>query len=215
MIPRNEIVAVDIEKTNIEILRRKFSTTGLSKIIVYKEDIDNIVGYIHVSELFHTEKNWKNSIKPVVYAPESMLANKMMRRLLAEKKSIAIIIDEFGGTSGLLTLEDLVEEIFGDFEDEHDKKRLVDMQIDDKHYKFSGRVEIEKINEEYDLGIPESDEYQTLAGYIIYNLEELPAQNDSFEIENLKFTILKKSSTKINLVEVQKIDSSDSNHSED
>lgn len=215
MIPRNEIVAVDIEKTNIEILRRKFSTTGLSKIIVYKEDIDNIVGYIHVSELFHKEKNWKNSIKPVVYAPESMLANKMMRRLLAEKKSIAIIIDEFGGTSGLLTLEDLVEEIFGDFEDEHDKKRLVDMQIDENHYKFSGRVEIEKINEKYDLGIPENDEYQTLAGYIIYNLEELPAQNDSFEIENLKFTILKKSSTKINLVEVQKIDSSDSNHSED
>ena len=209
MRPRNEIVGVDIEKTELDVLRQRFHSTGLSKIIVYREDIDDIVGYIHVGELFHTENNWKEHIRPVEFAPESMLANKMMRRMMTEKKSIAIIVDEFGGTSGLVTLEDLVEEIFGDFEDEHDKKRLIDIQFDENHYKFSGRVEIEKINEKYNLGIPENDEYQTNAGYILYNLEELPEQNDSFVIDGLRFTIVKRSATKINIVDVERIADAD------
>ena len=206
MIPRNEIVAVDIDETEVDMLIKRFSSTGLSKIVVFKEDIDNILGYIHVSDLFNTDKNWKDCIRTVEYAPESMLANKMMRRMLADKKSIAIIVDEFGGTSGLVTLEDLVEEIFGDFEDEHDKKRLIDIQLSDNVFKFSGRVEIEKINEKYDLNIPEDDEYQTIAGYILYNLEELPEQNDSFVIDNLKFTILKRSATRIAIVQVEKLE---------
>ena len=129
--------------------------------------------------------------------------------MMTEKKSIAIIVDEFGGTSGLVTLEDLVEEIFGDFEEEHDKKRLIDIQFDENHYKFSGRVEIEKINEKYNLGIPENDEYQTIAGYILYNLEELPEQNDSFVIDGLRFTIVKRSATKINIVDVERIADAD------
>ena len=206
MIPRNEIVAVDIDETDVDSLIKRFSSTGLSKIVVFKEDIDNILGYIHVSDLFNTDKNWKDCIRTVEYAPESMLANKMMRRMLADKKSIAIIVDEFGGTSGLVTLEDLVEEIFGDFEDEHDKKRLIDVQLSENVFKFSGRVEIEKINEKYDLNIPEDDEYQTIAGFILYNLEELPEQNDSFVIGNLKFTILKRSATRIAIVQVEKLE---------
>lgn len=204
MIPRNEIVGVDINTTDRERLREKFTSSGLSKIIVYNEDIDNIVGYIHVNELFDTQTDWKKRIKPVEYAPESMRANSMMRKMLADKKSIAVIIDEFGGTGGLITLEDLVEEIFGDFEDEHDKKRIVEEKIDDHTFKFSGRIEIEYLNENYGLDIPEDEEYQTLAGYIISKLENLPQQGDICEIGDLTFTILRKSATRIELVKIEK-----------
>lgn len=204
MIPRNEIEAVDISTTDRESLRCKFTATGLSKIIVYDEDIDNIVGYIHVSELFDMQADWKKRIRPVEFAPESMLANTMMRKMLAEKKSIAVIIDEFGGTGGLITLEDLVEEIFGDFEDEHDKRHIIEEKIDDNTFKFSGRIEIEYLNENYGLDIPEDEEYQTLAGYILFTLENLPQQGDVFEIGSLKFTILKQSATRIELVRVEK-----------
>ena len=209
MTPRNEIVSVPLEGTTLEQLRQVFIDTGFSKVVVYSDDIDDVVGYIHVSELLNADTDWRRHIKPVIFTPETMLANKMMRRMMTEKKSIAIIVDEFGGTSGLVTLEDLVEEIFGDFEDEHDKKRLIDIQFDENHYKFSGRVEIEKINEKYNLGIPENDEYQTIAGYILYNLEELPEQNDSFVIDGLRFTIVKRSATKINIVDVERIADAD------
>lgn len=205
MIPRNEIIAVDINTTDRERLRRRFSATGLSKIIVYDDEIDDVKGYIHVNELFDAEADWKQRIKPVEYAPESMLANTMMRKMLSEKKSIAIIVDEFGGTGGLVTLEDLVEEIFGDFEDEHDKKHLVEEKIGEGVFKFSGRMEIEDLNENYDLEIPEDDEYQTLAGYILSKLEKLPQQGDVFEIGNLKFTILKRSATRIELVRLERM----------
>lgn len=203
MIPRTDIVGIDIEDTSTEELLEKFITTGLSKIIVYKNDIDNIIGYIHISEMFDSGKDWKNHIRSVEYAPESMLANSMMRKMLAEKKSIAVIVDEFGGTSGLVTLEDLVEEIFGEFEDEHDKKRIIDEQIDENTYRLSGRIEIENLNEKYGLGITENDEYHTLAGYLLYNLSEFPAQGDSFEINGKKYTILKQSSNKIDLVKLE------------
>lgn len=204
MIPRNEIVGVDIDETDTAALREKFISSGLSKIIVYREDIDNVEGYIHVSELFNSNKDWKTCIRPVQYAPESMLANNMMRKMLADKKSIAVIVDEFGGTSGLVTLEDLVEEIFGDFEDEHDKARFIAEEISEGIYHFSGRIEIEDINDRFDLNIPENDEYQTLAGYILYNLERLPQQGDSFVINDLSFLVLKKTATKIDLVQVSK-----------
>ena len=172
-----------------------------SNVMLDKEDIDNILGYIHVSELFHPERKWQDNIKPVIYAPEALLANKMMRRLLAEKRSIAIIIDEFGGTAGMVTLEDLVEEIFGDFEDEHDKRRLVEEKISDTSFKFSGRIEIEYINEKYGLNIPENEEYQTLAGFILYSRGEIPQEGDTFTLlDRLAFTILKQSATRINLV---------------
>lgn len=202
MVPRNEIVAVDADETNRRKLRQRFTATGLSKIIVYREDIDNVLGYIHINELFSGDENWQSHIKEVVYAPESMQANMMMKKMLAEKRSMAVVVDEFGGTGGLVTLEDLVEEIFGDFEDEHDKRRIVEMQLSETSYKFSGRIEIEHINEKYPLDIPEDEEYQTLAGYLLYTIGQLPKQGESITVGNLKYTILKKSANRIELVRV-------------
>lgn len=205
MIPRNEIVAVDLEGTSRSELVNTFSSTGLSKIVVYRRDIDDVVGYIHVSELFKTDTNWRDCIKPVIFTPMSMLANKMMRRMLAEKRSVVIVIDEFGGTAGLVTLEDLVEEICGEFEDEHDKKRLIARKTGENEYEFAGRVEIEQINEQFHLGIPENDHYHTLAGYILETRGELPRVNDTFVIGDLSFTVLRMSATKIKLLRVRHV----------
>ncbi len=205
MIPRNEIVAVGIDHINREELIRKFIATGLSKIVVFKEDIDDVLGYIHISELFNVKEDWREHLKPVIFTPETMLANKMMRRMLAEKRSMAIVVDEFGGTAGLATLEDLVEEIFGEIEDEHDRKRLLARETSPGVYEFSGRAEIENINEEFGLDLKESDTYHTLGGYILDNLGALPAQGDSFEIGDLRFTILRMSATRIELVRVERI----------
>lgn len=202
MVPRNEMVAVNIDTTGREELSRRFTQSGLSKIVVYRDDIDNVLGYIHVSELFTPQNNWKECIKPVIFAPETMLANKMMQSLLKEKRSMAVVIDEFGGTAGIVTLEDLVEEIFGEIEDEHDHNRLVARQTAEGIYEFSGRMEIEEINEKFHLDIPESDEYQTIAGYILYNLEEIPAVGDTFTVDDTKITILKKSAARIELVQL-------------
>ena len=204
MIPRNEIVAVSIETTTRQQLLEKFIATGRSKIVVYEGDIDNVVGYIHVSELFDQNSDWTQHLQPVIFTPETMLANKMMRRMMAEKKSLAIVIDEFGGTAGLVTLEDLVEEIFGDIEDEHDRTRSVGEQLPDGSYLFPGRAEIETINEKFDLDLPESDDYQTLAGYILDRTEALPAQGDSFLLDGLRFDIEKMSATKIEQVRIRR-----------
>lgn len=207
MIPRNEIVAVSLEHTTRRDLIKTFTETGLSKIVVYRHDIDDVAGYIHVSELFKTDTDWQECIKPVIFTPGSMLANKMMRRMLSEKRSLVIVIDEFGGTAGLVTLEDLVEEIFGEFEDEHDKRRLIARTLPDGTYEFSGRIEIETLNEQFHLDIPESDRYNTLAGYILENLEALPAVNDTFELDTLRFTIVRMSATKIKLVRICRLPS--------
>lgn len=204
MKPRNEIVAVDIDSTTREELIRKFIATGLSKIVVFREDIDNVVGYIHVSELFNTGADWRQHLKPVIFTPETMLGDKMMSRMLSEKRSLAIVIDEFGGTAGLVTLEDLVEEIFGEIEDEHDRSRPLVRVVSDGVYEIAGRAEIESLNEDYGLDIRESDDYHTLAGYIIDRLGALPATGETFESESLRFTILKMSATRIELVRVEK-----------
>ena len=203
MIPRNEIVAVNIEGTTRAQLVQTFITTGLSKIVVYRDDIDEVLGYIHVSELFNTEVDWKNCLKPVIFTPETMLANKMMHRLMSEKKSMAIVVDEFGGTAGLVTLEDLVEEIFGEIEDEHDRNRLVARQTAPGCYEFSGRAEIQAINEEFDIDMRESEDYHTIAGFILHNLEALPKQGDTFVINHFRFEILRMTATKIELVSVE------------
>lgn len=200
MVPRNEMVAVDIDETSRETLAKLFTDTGMSKIIVYREDIDNVLGYIHVSELFVAEADWRKHIKPVLFAPETMLAKKMMQSLLSEKRSMAIVIDEFGGTAGLVTLEDLVEEIFGEIEDEHDRNSVTMRQLDENTYEFSGRAEIEEINETFHIDIPENDEYQTIAGFILYNLEAIPEKDASVEIGEFKLKILKKTAAKIELV---------------
>ena len=205
MTPRNEIVAVDINDTSYKELSDLFTRTGRSKIIVYDGEIDNIAVYIHVSELFDPATNWRQKIKPVVFAPETLLANKMMKRLLNEKRSIAVVVDEFGGMAGLVTLEDLVEEIFGDIQDEHDKTRLVMRSIDENTYEFSGRCEITSINEKFDLDLPESEDYQTIAGYILNATGAIPAEGDDVLLGQYSFHILKKSANRLLLLRVTKI----------
>ena len=206
MTPRNEISAINLQTTTRHQLIHTFITTGLSKIVVYRQDIDDIVGYIHVSELFHPDTDWRTRIKPVLFAPESMLANTIMQRMLAQKKSMTIIVDEFGGTAGLVPLEDLVEEIFGEIEDEHDRKRLDYRRLPDGDYEISGRAEIERLNEELDLDIPEDDQYHTLAGYLLHTLEAFPRKGIPVDIGPLRFTVLNATETRIQLVLVQKTD---------
>ena len=202
MVPRNEITAVDINEVSRDELSELFTKSGLSKIVVYDSNIDNVQGFIQVSELFVTDIDWKTRIKPVLFAPETMLAKKMMQKLLKEKKSMAIVIDEFGGTSGMVTLEDLVEEIFGDIEDEHDHNKLVQRQISKNTYEFSGRMEIEEINDNFHLDIPEDDGYQTIAGFILDRLETIPNEGEQFRIDNFSFKILKKSAARIELLQL-------------
>ncbi len=203
MIPRNEIVAVDRNKTTERELISTFIETGLSKIIVYNENIDDVVGYIHSSEMFKQSVDWRVHIKPILQAPETMLASKLMKSLMQQKRSIAVVIDEFGGTSGIITLEDLLEEICGDIEDEHDIRNYVSQKVGENEYLFSGRLEIEKINEMYDLEIPESDEYQTIAGYILYHHKTIPQQGEVVEVGPYKFKILKRNATKIEIVRMK------------
>ncbi len=200
MTPRNEIVAVDIDGTSAAQLSELFTQSGRSKIIVYREDIDNVLGYIHVSELFTPGCHWRECLKPVVFAPETLMANKMRRRLLAEKRSIAIIIDEFGGTAGMVTLEDLVEEIFGDIQDEHDNVQLIEREVAPGIYEFSGRTEIEYINEKYHLDLPEDDEYQTLAGYILCKTGQIPAKGAVVELDAFRLEVIEKSANRLELI---------------
>ena len=206
MIPRNEIISVPMEGTSRKDLLKIFISTGRSKVIVYREDIDDVVGYLHVSELFNSDNDWRRRLKPVLFTPETMLANKMMRRMLNEKKSLAVVVDEFGGTAGLVTLEDLVEEICGEIEDEHDKQKIICRQIAPDVYDCTGRVEVSQLNEEFHLDIRENEEeYHTLAGYILTNNEALPMPDETFVIGRLRFTVLKMTSTKIELLKVERL----------
>ena len=200
MVPRNDIVAVDVTETSRDDLVSLFSRSGLSKIVVYRGEIDNVIGFIQVSELFVTDVDWKTRIKPVIFAPETLLARKMMTQLMEQKRSMAIGLDEFGGTSGMVTLEDLVEEIFGEIEDEHDRNSLTARQIDDTTYELSGRMEIEEINERFQLDIPESDDYQTIAGFLLFNHGALPAQGEPVDIGRYTITVTHKTAARIELL---------------
>ena len=208
MIPRNEVVALE-NTTTTEELKNKFIESGLSKIIIYEDDIDNILGYIHTSEMFRNANEWKKHIIPIPIVPETMSANKLMRRLLSEKRSMAVVVDEFGGTAGIITREDIVEEIVGEIEDEHDSKNLTNKQIGTDEYILSGRIEIDLINSQYQLEIPESDEYVTIAGYILNRYQNFPKVNDEITIDNFKIKILKMTSNKIELLKLKKIDEED------
>lgn len=200
MIPRNEIVAVNIDTVTREELADLFTETGRSKILVYREDIDTILGYIHVSELFDPSIDWHKQVKPVLFAPENLMANVMMRRLLQQKRSIAIVVDEFGGTAGMLTLEDLVEEIFGNIEDEHDNSLLTARETAPGIYEFSGRCEIAEINDRFHLDLPEDDSYQTLAGYILHTTGTIPEQGETVMLGELRFDILRKTANRLELI---------------
>ncbi|MGL5561564.1 MAG: hemolysin family protein [Tannerellaceae bacterium] len=202
MIPRNEIVACEFNATSDD-LRAKFIETGLSKILVYKSSVDDIVGYIHSSELFNKPDDWTKQINTISLVPETMAANKLMKVLMQAKKSIAVVVDEFGGTSGIVTLEDLVEEIFGDIEDEHDVKSLVAKRISETEFVLSGRLEISTVNEKFGLSLPESDEYLTLAGWILHVCQRFPKLNETLKIDKYTFKILNVTSTKIELVRLK------------
>lgn len=207
MQPRREIVAVDIDETDRERLSALFTSSGRSKIIVYREDIDNILGYIHVSELFDPARDWKANLKPVMFAPETLLARKLMRRMLQEKRSIAIVVDEFGGTAGLVTLEDLMEEICGDIRDEHDTASdIIARETAPGVYEFSGRIEIDALRTIYHIDIPEDDDYQTLAGYILHEAASIPPQGETLVIGAYEFTILRRSATRLELIKVAPAD---------
>jgi len=196
MIPRTEIVAVDVSES-IATVKQEFIKTGLSKIIVYKENLDEIIGYIHSFELFKKPIKLNNILLPIEFVPETMMINDVMNSLIKKHKSIAVVIDEYGGTSGIITVEDIVEELFGEIEDEHDIIALLENKINDREFEFSARLEVDYLNETYNLELPEDESYETLGGLIVYHTENIPKQNDIIEIDKFQFNILKVSTTKI------------------
>ena len=202
MVPRTEMDAVE-DAASIEQLKQLFVESGHSKIVVYHEDIDHIVGYIHSQEMFRNPQDWRNSIRPIAFVPETMLASKMMQMLLQQKRSLGIVVDEFGGTSGLIALEDIVEEIFGDIEDEHDSVHYIAKRLDNGEYMLSARLEIEKVNELFDLDLPESDDYMTVGGYILHEYQSFPKLNEIVKIGHFEFKIVKNTATKIELVRLK------------
>lgn len=199
MVPRTEINAVDMD-CSLEELKQRFVESGNSKIIVYKEDIDHVVGYIHSSEMFRNPKDWRDSIREMPFVPETMAAQKLMQIFLQQKKSLGIVVDEFGGTSGLVSLEDIVEEIFGEIEDEHDSNKYVAKKVGEGEYILSARLEIDKVNEMFDLELPENDDYMTIGGLILHEYQNFPKLNEIVKIGRFSFKIVKKTMTKIELV---------------
>ncbi len=201
LVPRPEIVALPYDTATDE-LRRTFSESGFSKIPIYKHDIDNIVGYIHSSEMFRHPKDWQQHITPIPIVPENMAAQKLMNQFLQNKRSIAVVVDEFGGTAGIVTLEDILEEIFGEIEDEHDMHAYTEQKMSDNEYYFSARLEVEEINEKYDLELPSSDDYDTLGGLILSQLGRFPKINESIQIGSYTIRCLKMKGNRIELVKI-------------
>ena len=202
MVPRTEIDAVE-DTCDVEALKQVFIESGHSKVIVYHEDIDHVVGYIHSSEMFHHPKDWRECIRQLSFVPETMQASRLMKTFMQQQKSLAIVVDEFGGTSGLIALEDIVEEIFGEIEDEHDSNNYVAKQMGDGEYMLSARLEIEKVNEMFGLELPESDEYMTVGGLILHEYQSFPKLNEIVKIGRYEFKIVKNTATKIELVRLK------------
>ncbi len=221
MVPRTEIDAVDIEDCTVEQLKNKFIESGHSKIVVFRDDIDHIIGYIHSSEMFKlananntsldSQLSTLNSqlIRTMPYVPETMAARKLMHIFLQQKKSLGVVVDEFGGTSGIVSLEDIVEEITGDIEDEHDNQKYVAKQLADGDYMLSARLEIEKVNELFDLDLPESDDYMTVGGLILHEYRSFPKLNEIVKIGRFEFKIIKNTMTKIELVRLKIVEKSE------
>lgn len=199
MIPRTEIMAVDINE-DVQVLTQNLIETGYSKSLVYRNDIDNIIGYVHSSELFQKPKNIKNIIRPISLVPESTKVKDLLKQFGQQHRSVAVVLNEFGGTAGMVTVEDIIEELFGEIEDEHDVEELVEEQIGEKEYKLSARLEIDYLNQEFDLGLPEAEDYETLGGYIIERHQSIPEENEVIRLDGFEFTILKVDSTRIDEV---------------
>ena len=214
MVPRTEIEAVDIEDCTMEQLQNRFVESGHSKMVVYRDDIDHIIGYIHSSDLFRISSTASSKllndnsqlVREMPYVPETMAASKLMQTFLQQKKSLAVVIDEFGGTSGLVSLEDIVEEIFGDIEDEHDNTKYVARELGDGEYMLSARLEIEKVNEMFGLDLPDSDDYMTVGGLILHEYQSFPKLNEVVKIGHFEFKIIKNTMTKIELVRLKVVD---------
>ena len=202
MVPRTEIVAIE-DNAPIEDLKSLFIESGISKILVYKENIDNIVGYIHSSEMFREHVDWTEGIRQLPIVPETMNANKLMQIFMQQKRSLAVVVDEFGGTAGIVAMEDLVEQIFGEIEDEHDTQTYVAKSIGNNEYVFSGRLDIEKVNELFPLNLPESDDYQTIGGLILHQYQSFPKIYEIISFDKFEFKILKVTATKIELVKLK------------
>jgi len=202
MVPRTEIAALEVS-SSIEEFRHMFIETGYSKILIYEDNIDNMIGYITSKSMFKNIRSIRDHVIEISFVPETMSANTLLETFIHEKKNIAVVVDEFGGLSGMLTIEDIIEEIFGEIEDEHDTVELIDKQVNTNEFIFSGRLEIDFINEKYKLNIPESEDYETLAGFIFHHHESIPKLNEQIEINNFKIKILKVSSTKIDLVHLK------------
>lgn len=206
MIPRTEIIALD-EKESLDTYRKKFSEKGLSKILIYRKNIDNIVGYVHAFDFFKKPKEISSIIRPIMLVPETMHVNKLLRNFIQQRKSIAVVVDEFGGTAGLITIEDIMEEIFGEIDDEYDTDNLVEKQTGDAEYLFSARLEIDYLNEKYGLNLPESDEYETLGGLIINHHESIPRMNEEILIRNYHCRIVQVSEKRIEQVQLRILES--------
>lgn len=203
MVPRTEVNAVDVNDCTVDELMQKFVESGNSKIIVYEGDIDHIIGYIHSSEMFRNRDNWRQCVCKMPFVPETMAAQKLMHIFLQQKKSLGVVVDEFGGTSGIVSLEDIVEEIFGDIEDEHDSTKYIATQVGDNEYMLSARLEIDKVNDIFDLDLPESDDYMTVGGYILHEYQSFPKLNEVITIGRYEFRIIKSTMTKIELVKLK------------
>ena len=203
LIPRTEIRAVNIEQS-VEELKSEFVKSGYSKIMVFRDNIDNIIGYVHSFEMFNNPESITEILRPVGIVAESMPVNKLLSQFIKQKQGITIVVDEYGGTAGIITMEDVVEEIFGEIEDEHDSEDLIEEQHEESVYTFSGRQEIEYINNEYNLDLPESDEYETLAGLIVTIHENFPSEGDVIEIDDFNFEILESSNSKIEKIKIIK-----------
>jgi len=205
MIPRTELVSVEIHDS-MQMLNQLFTSTGYSKILVYKTTVDDILGYVHSFDMFKKPKSIKSMVMPVELVPETMLIKDILNTLTRKRKSIAVVVDEYGGTSGIITVEDIVEELVGEIEDEHDSKALFEEKIDEKTYKLSARIKVDYLNETYKMNLPENETYETLGGLIVNFREGIPEQNEQLKFENFICTILEVSNTKIDLVSLELLD---------
>ena len=202
MIPRTEVIAIEIHDS-IKTLNELFTTTGYSKILVFKNTIDDVLGYVHSFELFKKPKSVKSIMRPIEFVPETMLIKDVLNILTKKRKSLAVVLDEYGGTAGIMTVEDIVEELFGEIEDEHDSIELLEEKINDTTYNFSARLDVDYLNETYKFNLPENENYETLGGLIVNSTEDIPQQNETIKIENFVFTIIEVSNTKIDIVSLQ------------